>query len=71
MSLKQTFELLNAAKVAQDCFGKSRSWLHQRLNGYMVNGKPAEFTQDQKRQLAVYLRDKAQELTETAKLLEQ
>lgn len=70
MSLKPIFELLSGAKVATDCFGKSRSWLHQRINGDLVNGKPAEFTQDQKRQLAAYLKKQAQELIETAKQLE-
>jgi hypothetical protein len=71
MSLKQTFELLSGAKVATDCFNKSRSWLHQRINNDLVNGKPVEFTQDQKLQLAAYLRVKAKVLVETAKVLEE
>lgn len=71
MSLKQIFELINASKVAAECFQKSRSWLHQRINGDLVNGKPAELTNEQRKQLAAYLRQKAGELTETARLLEQ
>lgn len=70
MSLKKTFELINGAKVATECFQKSRSWLHQRVNGDLVNGKPAELTTEQKQRLAVYLRQKAKELEETAILLE-
>ncbi|SEI39512.1 protein of unknown function [Dyadobacter sp. SG02] len=62
VDFRQLFELLNGAFVAADCFGKTRQWLHQRINGYIVNGKPAEFTAEQKRQFADYLRTKASEL---------
>lgn len=70
VDLKSIFEWVNGAFVAQDCFKKDRTWLYQRLNGNLVNGKTAEFNQDQKEALADYFRLKAQELIEVAKLLE-
>ena len=38
---------LSLSQIAQDYFGKSRSWLYQRINGAIVNGKPAQFTPEQ------------------------
>ena len=71
VNLKAIFDLLNGAFVAQDCFQKDRTWLYQRLNGNIVNGKPAAFNAEQKEVLADYLRVKAQELIEMAKFLEE
>jgi hypothetical protein len=64
------FELLNGAYVARECFGKSRAWFYQRLNGNIVNGEPARFTDDQKRLLSAYLRVKAREIEQAANALE-
>lgn len=33
--------------IAEHYFGKSRQWLYQRINGNIVNGKPADFTPDE------------------------
>lgn len=35
--------------IARKYFGKSRSWLYQRINGHMVNGKKARFTENELR----------------------
>ena len=32
-------EIINLSSVARNCFGKSRTWLYQRINGNKVNGK--------------------------------
>ncbi|TKT89512.1 DUF5053 domain-containing protein [Dyadobacter frigoris] len=71
LELKKVFELLNGSFVAADCFARDRTWFYQRLNGNTINGKPAEFNQEQKTKLADYLRLKAQLLIETADLLAQ
>lgn len=39
--------VLNSAYIAERFFGKSRSWMSQRLNGHIVNGKPARFTPEE------------------------
>jgi hypothetical protein len=43
---------LNLAKISESYFGKTKSWLYQRLHGYSVHGKPAKFTEDEKKKLA-------------------
>ena len=45
-------EYINLSKLAQRYFGKSKSWLYQRLHGYQVHEKPAAFTEDEKKQLS-------------------
>lgn len=40
-------EIISLSYIAKKYFGKSRNWLYQRINGYMVNGKRAEFTQNE------------------------
>jgi hypothetical protein len=48
-------EIINLSAVARQCFGKSRTWLYQRLNGNIVNGKPAYFTRAERKQLLDFL----------------
>lgn len=48
-------EIINLSAVARQCFGKSRTWLYQRINGNKVNGKPAYFTRAERKQLLDFL----------------
>ena len=48
-------EIINLSAVARLCFGKSRTWLYQRINGNKVNGKPAYFTRAERKQLLDFL----------------
>ena len=48
-------EIINLSAVARQCFGKSRTWLYQRINGNKVNGKPAYFTRAERKQLLEFL----------------
>ena len=48
-------EIINLSAVARRCFGKSRTWLYQRINGNRVNGKPAYFTRAERKQLLDFL----------------
>jgi len=50
-------EFLNFAKIASSYFGKSRTWLYQRLHGYSVHGKPAKFTSEEKKRFSEALID--------------
>ena len=43
---------LSLSRIAEEYFGKSRSWLYQRINGLIVNGKPAQFTPEERKKLA-------------------
>lgn len=41
--------------IAEHYFGKSRQWLYQRINGNLINGKPADFTADELKTLSLAL----------------
>jgi hypothetical protein len=45
-------EFINLANISRTYFGKTRSWIYQRLHGYPVHGKPAAFTVEEKKKLA-------------------
>lgn len=61
ISVRQNMEFvlkcLSVAFVARRYFGKSQSWLYQRINGNIVNGAPAKFTEAEKETLKEALRD--------------
>jgi len=42
--LKEVLPMVSLSYIAKTYFGKSKEWLYQRINGNMVNGKPAKFT---------------------------
>ena len=44
---KAITNFVSLSYLAKKYFNKSRSWLYQRLNGNLVNGKPARFTQEE------------------------
>lgn len=60
---------LSLSQIAQDYFGKSRSWLYQRINGATVNGKPAQFTPEEQQRFANALMDISEKIQNTAKRL--
>lgn len=47
IQLEEVLEVVNLTYIARKYFGKSRSWLSQRVNGCSVNGKKATFTQEE------------------------
>ena len=50
-------DLLNFSAIAKEYFGKDRAWLHQRINGSIVNGKKAAFTEEEKKIFVQALKD--------------
>lgn len=57
---------ISFASISQEYFGKSKSWLYQRIRGNKVNGKPARFTGEERRRLASALEDISKKIHETA-----
>lgn len=55
-------EFINLSSVARRYFGKSRTWLYQRINGNKVNGKTAYFTREEMRKLEEALQDISKQL---------
>ena len=66
LEIKDISKYVSLNRVANDYFGKSRSWLHQRLRGYAVNGKPARFTEDERKKFAYALSDISKKMYEAS-----
>lgn len=71
LTLDNIFPAISWSYIASNYFKKSRSWLHQRINGSLVNGIPARFTDEEKRILIKALDDLGINIKKTAQLIEQ
>ena len=56
-------EAISFSYIAKKHFGKSRGWLMQKVNGNMVNGKQATFTEDERKQFRAALQDISKQLS--------
>ena len=56
-------QAISFAYIAKNYFGKSYSWLIQRLNGSKVNGKEAHFNKEEVMQLQSALNDLGRKLS--------
>lgn len=54
--------VVSMSYVARKYFGKTRAWLSQKMNGNVVNGKPAAFTSEERAVLKAALADISKEL---------
>lgn len=43
--LKSILPIISISYIAKQYFNKSKDWLYQRINGNIVNGKPAQFNE--------------------------
>jgi len=59
-------KFISLSQIAKTYFGKTRTWLYQRLYGYKVNGKPAQFTPIERQTLANALKDIARMAQDTS-----
>lgn len=64
--LEKVYDAVSWSYIAKTYFGKSRSWLNQRLNNFLVNGKEAQFTADELSQLQKALLDLSGDIKNTA-----
>ena len=64
--LADTLPFISVSEFAKQYFGKSASWLLQRINGNEVHGKRASFTSEEMNTLASALKDVANRLTKAA-----
>lgn len=56
-------EAISFSYIARKYFGKSRGWLMQKVNGNMVNGKQAAFTEEERKQFRAALQDISRQLS--------
>lgn len=55
--LKEVSEILSLSYIAKKYFNKTRTWLYQRINGNIVHGKAAKFTDEELETLRFALKD--------------
>lgn len=60
--LGEITDMVSMAYIAKTYFNKSRSWLAHKLNGNIVNGKPAQFTDEELDTLRLALKDMSNKL---------
>lgn len=60
--LEPILPYISVSSLAKDYFGKSASWFYQRLNGNVVHGKTAAFTDKELNILKDALKDVASKL---------
>ena len=59
-------EAISFSYIAKKYFGKSRNWLYQRINGNMVNGKKARFTDNELKTFLNALNDVSEMIHQTS-----
>lgn len=70
ISLDKIYPAVSWSYIASHYFGKSRSWLNQRINEYKVNGEVVTFTPEEKSKLINALKDLGLNIEETAHMIE-
>jgi predicted transcriptional regulator len=66
LEISEISKYVSLSRIASDYFGKSKEWLYQRIKGYNVNGKKAEFSDDEIKKLSVAFEDISRMAHETA-----
>lgn len=64
IELGEIADMASMSYIAKKYFNKSRTWLYQRINGNVVNGKPAKFTKEEKETFAKALQDMSRKFEE-------
>lgn len=57
LQLQEISEIISLSYLAKTYFGKTKSWIYQRINGNIVNGKPCRFTESELATLNNALKD--------------
>jgi hypothetical protein len=60
--LQDVIPAISLVYIAKTYFNKSDTWLYQRINGNIVNGKPANFTKQEIEKLKFALSDISKKL---------
>jgi hypothetical protein len=57
LQMQTISEMISLSYIANTYFNKTRQWLYQRINGNIVNGKTAGFSDDELMKLQFALKD--------------
>ena len=55
--LNDILPYISISAIAKNYFGKSKEWFYQKMNGNIINGKPAKFTEEEIKNLNFALQD--------------
>lgn len=55
--LAEITEVVSLSYIAKHYFNRTRNWLYQRINGNIVAGKPAKFTEEEIKKLQFAIND--------------
>lgn len=66
LEIAEISKYVSLSRIASNYFGKSKEWLYQRIKGYSVNGKKAEFTDDEIKKLSIAFEDISRMAHETS-----
>jgi hypothetical protein len=66
LEIAEVSKYISLSKIAFNYFGKSKEWLYQRIKGYTVNGKKAEFTDGEMKKLSMAFEDISRMAHETS-----
>lgn len=69
--VQEAQDVISLSYIAKQYFNKDRSWLYQRINGTLVNGKPAVFTEQELTILADSLKNIGLKLSDISKSINQ
>lgn len=69
--VQEAQDIVSLSYIAKRYFNKDRSWLYQRINGTLVNGKPAAFTEQELTILADSLKNIGLKLSDISKSINQ
>lgn len=64
--LDKVLDFASMSYIAEHYFGKSRQWLYQRINGNLINGKPADFTPEELKTLSFALSELGDVMKDTS-----
>lgn len=64
--ISEVTDAISLSYIAKKYFGKESTWIYQRLNRSIVNGKPASFSQTELTVLADALKDLSRKLSDTS-----
>ncbi|MFI3264896.1 MAG: DUF5053 domain-containing protein [Rikenellaceae bacterium] len=67
--LKDILPIVSSAYIAKTYFNKTRCWFTQRINGNIINGKPARFNEEELAILKYALLDISEKLTRSVSVV--
>ena len=65
VQLAEVSEIVSLSYIAKEYFNKTRTWLYQKINGNIVNGKEARFTESEIKTFNFAIQDISRKLGST------